>query len=200
VPVGREEPVDSGISRFVATDQVRFCARDGRPRPLTEIPPLLFSEIMREIDLFVGVASIGNNPQWVDRGAGPLAPQYGTYWREYAFGELSGSAVTRREALTRLLPRLKIAGRCTLEERYLQVRGDLHTYKIHLGSGNILIEPDGRYLCIVALARARDAGPAGGLALPFEGDGVLSIILSKAFLLADDTHITDPTILSQLGR
>jgi hypothetical protein len=36
--------------------------------------------------------------------------------------------------------------------------------------------------------------------LPFEGDGTLSIILSKAFLLADDAKITDPTITSQLAR
>jgi hypothetical protein len=34
--------------------------------------------------------------------------------------------------------------------------------------------------------------------LPFEGDSTLSIILSKAFLLADDHRITDPTILRQL--
>jgi hypothetical protein len=34
--------------------------------------------------------------------------------------------------------------------------------------------------------------------LPFEGDRVLSIILSKAFLLADDRKITDPTITRQL--
>ena len=36
--------------------------------------------------------------------------------------------------------------------------------------------------------------------LPFEGDGTLSVILSKAFLLADDTKITDPTIISQLKK
>ncbi|WP_406121974.1 hypothetical protein OHQ89_07855 [Streptomyces canus] len=34
---------------------------------------------------------------------------------------------------------------------------------------------------------------------PFEDDR-LSVILSKAFLLAHDTKITDPTILAQLGR
>jgi hypothetical protein len=34
--------------------------------------------------------------------------------------------------------------------------------------------------------------------LPFEGDAVLSIILSKAFLLAADKHITDPTITRQI--
>ena len=36
--------------------------------------------------------------------------------------------------------------------------------------------------------------------LPFEGDGTLSVILSKAFLLAEDTKIKDPTIVSQLKR
>jgi hypothetical protein len=34
--------------------------------------------------------------------------------------------------------------------------------------------------------------------LPFEGDTVLSIVLSKAFMLVDDDKITDQTILSQL--
>jgi hypothetical protein len=36
--------------------------------------------------------------------------------------------------------------------------------------------------------------------LPFEGDGTLSVILSKAFLLADDARITDPSITSQLKK
>jgi hypothetical protein len=34
--------------------------------------------------------------------------------------------------------------------------------------------------------------------LPFEGDRGLSIVLSKAFMLADDDKITDPSILNQL--
>lgn len=29
------------------------------------------------------------------------------------------------------------------------MRGDLRTYKIHLGSGNILMSPNNQYLCIV---------------------------------------------------
>jgi hypothetical protein len=33
-----------------------------------------------------------------------------------------------------------------------------------------------------------------------EGDGIYPVILSKAFLLADDTKITDPTIVSQIKR
>jgi hypothetical protein len=34
--------------------------------------------------------------------------------------------------------------------------------------------------------------------LPFEGDRMLSIILSKALMLAADDKITDPAIVSQL--
>jgi hypothetical protein len=34
--------------------------------------------------------------------------------------------------------------------------------------------------------------------MPSEGDRTLAIILSKAFLLADDRKITDPTILRQI--
>ena len=36
------------------------------------------------------------------------------------------------------------------------------------------------------------------LFLPFEGDRTLSLIISKAFMLAEDTKIKDATILSQL--
>ena len=68
---------------------------------------------------------------------------------------------------------------------------------LHLGSGNILMEPNDQYLCIVT---SRGSSAAEKLSLPFEGDTMFSVILSKAFLLADDTKIKDPTILSQIGR
>jgi hypothetical protein len=38
----------------------------------------------------------------------------------------------------------------------------------------------------------------GKVFLPFEGDQTLAIVLSKAFLLAADTKITDPSIVSQI--
>jgi hypothetical protein len=203
---------ETGTYLDLSTDQVRFYRIDAEqlhahaggggyrdwndsadePLLLETVPPLVFSEIMRDVDLFVGVASVGNDPNWAD--GGPTG-QYRDYWQSYSFGELSATAQTRKALLERLLPRLKIAGRCTLAERFLIVRGSLRTYKIHLGSGNILMEPNDQYLCIVPKQTV-----AGGerVFLPFEGDGTLSIVLSKAFLLADDTKITDPTITSQL--
>ena len=106
-------------------------------------------------------------------------------------------AQVRREAL---LPRLAIADRCRLDGRFLIVEGDLRTYKIHLRSGNILMAPNDQYLCIVPDARSRAKKKADLLFLPFEGDRMLSVILSKAFLLANDTAIKDRTITRQIKR
>lgn len=195
---------DTGTYLRIATDQVRFyrlaaAARGAAPTELLAleaVPPLVFSEIMRDVDLFVGVGSVGNDPTWQDGGP---EGRFRNYWHSYSFGELSASAATRREVLQRLVPRLKIASRCFFADRFLVVRGDKRTYKIHLGSGNILMEPNDQYLCIVPDQRVRAAGEEG-LYLPFEGDSVLSIILSKAVLLANDTKIKDPTILKQIER
>lgn len=104
-----------------------------------------------------------------------------------------------KAVLERILPRLKIAERCSFSDKFLQVRNDLRSYKIHLGSGNILMSPNDQYLCIVPKPSSAEAG--GNVFLPFEGDNLLSIILSKAFLLAEDSKIKDPTIVNQIrGR
>lgn len=186
------ETTDAGIFLYITTDQVRFI-RQGEPLPLSEVPALVFSELMRDVDLFVGVCSVGNDPQWNDRGDLPGAIEY---WNEYSFGELNETANTRREVLAGLIPRLKISDRCELQQRFLKVRGDLRTYRIHLGSGNIQMDPNNQYLCIVPERRA-EKDPKF---LPFEGDRTLSIIISKALMLADDKKITDKSILSQINR
>src|SRR5262249_16126879 len=105
----------TGVAQHVFTDQVRFCrAGQAAPRPLADVPPLASSEVMRDVDLFVGVCSIGNDPNWHDGG-----DQIGDYWQHYTFGDLGISAQARRDVLERLLPRLKIAPRCTLTKRFL---------------------------------------------------------------------------------
>lgn len=101
----------SGSYLRVRTDQLRFYPIDApansahagggygmwlqngaapiNPLPLESIPPLVLSEIMRDVDLFVGVASVGNDPTWQDGG-----PQgrFREYWQGYSFGELSETA------------------------------------------------------------------------------------------------------------
>ncbi len=189
------ELAGSGVALYLATDQVRF-VRNNEPVPLAEVPATVFSEVLRDVDLFVGVGSIGSDPAWQDRGEVEGA---GAYWQGYSFGDLNASAKTRKEVLERLLPRLKIAERCSLEDKFLVVRGSLRTYRIHLGSGNIQMEPNNQYLCIVP-DRAGTGKHGDEFFLPFEGDRTLSIILSKAFLLADDAKIKDQSILTQIKQ
>jgi hypothetical protein len=192
---GNEGTSEAGIYLHLGTDQIRFCGPTGTPRILSEVPALVFSEVMRDVDLFVGVCSIGNDPAWADRGeTGP----HGGYWHGHAFGDLSATAKTRRDVLDRLLPRLKIAGQCTLQDKFLVVRGSLRTYKIHLGSSNILMEPNDRYLCIVPDRSRAATSSAQQVFLPFEGDSTLAVILSKAFLLAEDSRIKDQSISNQI--
>ncbi|GAB3083814.1 DUF4132 domain-containing protein [Micromonospora schwarzwaldensis] len=190
--VDADDPGDYDV-HYCSTDQVRFARQDGatwRPAPVADVPPLVFTEAMRDVDLFVGVTSIATDPQWADRGE----DRFRDYWHRTVVGPLTPSAQVRRDALARLLPRMAIAGRVTVADRYLHVRGNLRGYRIHLGSGNIMMEPNDAYLCIVP---AR--GGTGRLHLPFEDDPMLSTILSKAIMLAADDRITDPTVLRQLA-
>jgi len=214
------DTTEAGTYLYLVTDQVRFYNIDARanyahaggggyatlsrgpgaptvPIVLEELPPLVFSEVMRDADMFVGVASVGNDPNWSDGGP---EGRYRDYWASYSFGALSQTAKTRQQVLQRLIPRLKISDRCRLEGRFLLVQGDVRTYKIHLGSGNILMEPNDQYLCIVPTQGSAAGGLGNKLFLPFEGDRTLAIILSKALLLAEDVKIQDPTILHQISR
>jgi hypothetical protein len=186
---------DSGLYDYLVSGQVRFCAlTSGATVPLAEVPPLVFTEAMRDADLFLGATSIGADPGWLDRGGSRRFG--GVYWHRFGFGELSASAEIRRDVLQRLLPALAIADRCTLTGRFLQVRGDVRTYRIHLGSGNTLMSPNDRYLRIASAGHPQ----AATVFLPFDDDRVLTAIVSKAFLLAADAKITDPSVTRQIGR
>jgi hypothetical protein len=56
--------------------------------------------------------------------------------------------------------------------------------------------PSDAYVCIVP-ARGK---PVSTIFLPFDDDPTLSVILSKAFLLAKDSKITDRSIVAQIRR
>ena len=211
-----QDTTEAGSFLHLGTDQVRFYEigaaqrhahasgggysagwnqPDAEPVPLARVPALVLSEVLRDVDLFVGVASVGNDPTWSDGGP---EGRHVDYWTNYSFGDLSATGQTRKAVLERLVPRLKIGPRCSFSDKFLVVRGDLRTYKIHLGSGTILMEPNDQYLCIVP--KQAGATGSGSVFLPFEGDQTLSIILSKALMLAEDLKISDPTIISQIKK
>jgi hypothetical protein len=152
--------------------------------PLSEVHPVVFSETMRDLDLFVAVASIGIDQGWRDQ-----EPE--RQRQENVFQE---QARMRVELLQELLPMLGLANRVRLEEHVALVSGSHADYQVHLGSGSILLLPRGRYLCIVP--RMQDER----LYLPFEeNDAKTSEIFSKILLLAEDEQITDPAILRQIS-
>ncbi|QKW37416.1 DUF4132 domain-containing protein [Actinomadura sp. NAK00032] len=145
--------------------------REVRP---ADVPPLVFSEGTREVDLFLRVTALAE---------------------EEPFGAPSASAEIRGDVLRRVLPGTRIAGRCAVDGRFLVVRGELRTYKIHLGSAGVLMEPGNTRL---SAEPARLPGPKG-LFLPFE-DERLTQIIGLAALLAADHRITDETLLRQIRR
>ena len=71
----------------------------GEPVALEAVDRVLFSEMMRDADLFVGVTSIANDPTLADRDR-----EFDGYWSRTAFGELTESGKTRRAVLADPVP------------------------------------------------------------------------------------------------
>jgi hypothetical protein len=97
--------------------------------------------------------------------------------------------------LAALIAELGLAG-VTVEGHSAVVRGTRATYRVHLTSGSIHVEPGG-YLCVVPASFGATAHRR--LFLPFaDEDRMTSVILSKVLLLAEDEKVTDRSILAQL--
>ncbi len=59
-------------------------------------------------------------------------------------------------------------------------------------------EPNDQYLCIVLNSSQSKVVSSADVFLLFEGDYTLAVILSKVFMLPDDSSITDLTVISQI--
>lgn len=142
-----------------------------KPLPLADIPPLVFSEVMRDLDLVVSVAHSG--------GVDP---------------EASASTVDNRAALLRETLELLRLGNVRLDDRHALIEGRLGSYAVHLGSGVVHRRPGGAVCIIPVHGQHR-----GRLFLPFaDDDPKAAEVISKVLLLARDDQIRDPTILEQL--
>jgi hypothetical protein len=199
--IGTDRLTFSRIAAGAPTKDSAHGPRRAEAVPVAEVPPVIFSEVMRHCDLFTAVASIASDPAWYDRGRDAAHPDQWrqdamAYWERESTAELRESAQIRRAMLEAIVPKLAIADRCSFDDRSLVVRGNLHSYRIHIGSAAITILPLMRHLCIVPASEWD--WEAGRIYLPFEGDRTLSVILAKAMMLAADDKITDPGILQQL--
>lgn len=145
---------------------------ESKPLSLKNVPPVIFSEVMRDIDLVVSVAHRG--------GVDP---------------EASASTVEMRATLLQETCNLFSLKNVRIKKSHVVIKGQLGEYSVHLGSGGVHRLPGGA-VCIVAVG----AQHRGRLFLPFADDDPRTAeVISKVLLLARDHEIQDPSILEQLS-
>lgn len=153
-------------------EHVAFLDRKtGRQLAIREIPDVLFSEVMRDVDLAVSVAHTG--------GIDP---------------ECSHSTIEMRAALLAFTLPLFRLDNVRIEGSHAFIEGTLASYTVHLGSG-VVHQRGGTMLSVLPVHSQH----RGRLFLPFaDDDPKTAEILSKVLLFAEDGRIKDPTILEQI--
>lgn len=140
--------------------------------PLKNIDPVIFSEVMRDVDLVVSVAHVGD----VDP-------------------EASHSTMEMRSFLAKESAKLFKLDNVDVKTRNIVIKGSISDYTIHLGSG--MVQRNGVQLSIIAVQSQH----RGRVFLPFiDSDPKSAEIISKMKLLAEDSKIKDPTILAQIMK
>lgn len=153
-------------------EKVRFAKRGaGEALNLAEVPPRLFSEVMRDVDLIVSVAHRGE----VDP-------------------EASAGTVELREALLRETLSLLQIDNVRIKSPHVLIKGELAEYDVHLGSATTHRIPGGTLVIVPVHGQHR-----GRIFLPFaDDDPKTAEVLSKVILLARDREIQDPNLLNQI--
>ena len=138
---------------------------------IEKVPNLIYSEVMRDVDLAVSVAHAG--------GVDP---------------ETSHSTIQMRRAIVEFnLPLFGITN-VTLTDSHAIIKGTRASYNVHLGSG-VIHQEGGPMLHILPVHNQK----RGKLFLPFvDEDPKTAEIMSKIVLLAEDKKIKDPFILEQI--
>ncbi len=153
---------------------VEFADRHtGKSLAIDEIPNIIFSEVMRDVDLAVSVAHVG--------GVDP---------------EASHSTVEMREAiLSFIIPMFRLANVKTENGRAV-ISGKLADYTVHLGSG-VVHQIGGTMIPVLPVHSQH----RGRVFLPFaDEDPKTAEIISKVIMFAEDDKIKDPMILSEIRR
>ncbi len=141
-------------------------------RSIDSISPIVFSEVMRDLDLVVSVAH-----------AGGIDP------------EASLSTIDMRDSLLSEMLRLMKIKNVELRKPHAFIKGSLGEYTVHLGSGTVQKMAAGNIYIIPVHSQHR-----GRLFLPFmDEDPKTAEIISKIILLAEDNKIKDPEILNQIN-
>ena len=145
--------------------------KTGEALKIKEIPDIIYSEVMRDVDLAVSVAHAG--------GVDP---------------ETSHSTIEMRKAIAACSLSLFRTKNVRLEGNHAIIDGKLGQYTVHLGSG--VVHQIGNAMLFVVPVHSQHRGR---IFLPFvDDDPKTAEILSKILLFAEDTRIKDPNILRQI--
>ena len=147
--------------------------KTGEEMKIADIPDIVFSEVMRDVDLAVSVAHAG--------GVDP---------------ETSHSTMEMRGAiLSFVLPMFRL-GNVRVEGHHAIIEGKLAEYSVHLGSG--VVHQIGGAMIPVLPVHSQHKGK---IFLPFvDDDPKTAEIISKVLLFAEDGKIKDPSILESISR
>ena len=145
--------------------------KTGTALKIKDIPDIIYSEVMRDVDLAVSVAHAG--------GVDP---------------ETSHSTIEMRRAIAACSLSLFHTMNVRLEGSHAIIYGKLGQYTVHLGSG--VVHQIGNAMLFIVPVHSQHRGR---IFLPFvDDDPKTAEILSKILLLAEDTKIKDPKILQQI--
>lgn len=143
-----------------------------KPIPIDKVPKLIFSEVMRDVDLVVSVAHVG--------GVDP---------------EASLSTIEMRDAIIGELLKLLKLDNVSIKGSHAHIKGVHGEYTVHLGSGVAHKMGIGALNILPVHSQHR-----GRIFLPFvDEDPKTAEIISKIVLLAEDRKLKDPSILNQIN-
>lgn len=140
---------------------------------ISDIPDIVFSEVMRDVDLAVSVAHAG--------GVDP---------------ETSHSTMEMRAAILSFVLPMFCIDNVRIEGHYAVIDGKLAKYSLHLGSG-VVHQLGGAMIPVLPVHSQH----RGKIFLPFaDDDPKTAEIISKVLLFAEDGKIKDPMILSAISK
>ena len=149
-----------------------YTCKEGTAVSIKDIDPVLFSEVMRDIDLMVSVAHVG--------GVDP---------------EASHSTIEMRRAIAEEAVRLFRLDNVRFDGSRAFIKGSRAENTVHLGSTQVYQMAQGALHVLAVPSQHR-----GRIFLPFvDEDPRTAEVISKILLFAEDAKIKDPSILNQLG-
>ena len=153
-------------------EEVQFFDRKTfKPILIDNVPDLVFTEVMRDIDLVVSVAHVGD----VDP-------------------EASHSTIEMRKAIVEFNCKLFKLKNVKFSENHVLIKGERAEYSIHLGSGLIHQKAGSAINVLPVHSQHR-----GRVFLPFiDDDPKTAEIMAKVILFAQDDKIKDVFILEQI--